>query len=148
MIKSMFASNTAEVLTFSNSNPSKDLKMKMTRVKTKTKTGDLFSKILFLHKKLKEVAQYESISRSKYKLAKLDSSQLEKIKNLEGETGYSLIAYSHDTEVEENKDMILNRVYSLLEEYLDYCKPSKTQIKDVGYKFGKSEDAFSGFFEQ
>lgn len=118
----MFASGTAEVINFEK----------------KKKTDDLFTKILYVHKKLKEVAQYESISKTKYQVAKLNKEQLEKVKLLESKFGCCLVAYEGKREIEENKLMILNRVHSLLDEYLDMCKPKKEKY---------SSDEFGKFFE-
>lgn len=122
----MFASNTAEIINFE-------------KPISKIKNNDIFSKILYIHKKLKEIAQYESISKTKYNVAKLSSEKLEKVKTLESKLGCYLIAYEVDAEVEENKCMILNRISSLLDEYLDLCRD--TVLK-------KQEDGFNGFFEQ
>ena len=127
----MFASNTAEVLNFQK----------------KKDSQDVFTKILYLHKKLKEVAQYESLSKTKYKLAKPSPEDLERIKQLELKLGYSLIAFESEEEIEENKAMILNRIDSLLDEYMAMCKPvaPKSQNPPPSKKI---DNDFNGFFEQ
>ena len=125
----MFSSNTAEVI---------NIQTKKNADKAHI-DKDLFSKLLMLHKKLKVVAQYESITKSKYKVASLSQSQLDNIKMLESKSGYSLLAFEQDLEVDENKNMILNRIDSLLDEYLSYCKPEKSN---------KSSDDFNKFFDE
>ena len=122
----MFASNTAEIINFE-------------KPLSKSKKNDVFTKILYVHKKLKEVAQYESIAKQKYNIAKLNPEKIEKLKSLESKIGCYLVAFDFDPEIEENKSMILNRISSLLDEYLDLCKSNK-------YK--NQEDGFSGFFQQ
>lgn len=125
----MFTSNTAEVID----------------IKEKRQHSDVFSKILDLHKRLKEIAQYESISSSKpnYKVVKPTGGQLQKIKALELNLGYKLVAYQADTEVEEDKLMILNRVNSLLDEFLSISKNSQNDQASQAKK-----DDFNEFFEQ
>ncbi len=119
----MFTSNNAEVV---------DIQKKKVH-------SDAFSKILHVHKKLKEVAQLESISKPSYKTAKLAKDQLQKVNSLELALGYKLIAYEADAECDEDKLMILNRVSSLLDEYLSLCKPSMQN---------PNRDEFSDFFQQ
>ncbi|MBI3591147.1 MAG: hypothetical protein HY094_07235 [Candidatus Melainabacteria bacterium] len=125
----MFASSTAEVLSFQK----------------KKDPQDVFTKILYLHKKLKEAAQYESLSKTKYKLAKPVTEDLERIKQLELKLGYSLIAVESENEMEENKAMILNRIDSLLDEYMSMCKPGKSKLQNLPSQ--KIENDFNGFFE-
>lgn len=122
----MFASNTAEIIHFEKQ-PAKT---------QKSEKSDVFTKILYVHKKLKEVARHESISRQKYNVAKLNPEKLEKLKQVESKIGCYLVAYEPDPEAEENKSMILNRISSLLDEYLSLCRVKK------------HEDGFNGFFEQ
>lgn len=119
----MFASSTAEVI----------------NLQKNKKPQNVFSTILLLHKKLKEVAQYESLSNTDYKLAKLSSLQVEKIKSLELGLGCHLVAFEYDSSIDENKCMILNRISSLLDEYFSICKTKKNE---------KSDSDFSKFFEQ
>ena len=126
----MFSSNTAEIISFQK----------------KKKKPDLFSSILSLHKKLKEVAQYESLLQSKLKskskLAKLKDQQVEKLKQLETDLDCCLVAYDNEIEAGEDKAMILNRINSLLDEYLSLCYVGKVKNSV------KAEDNFSKFFEQ
>ena len=122
----MFASSTAEVINLQKNQKSQ-------------RTENVFSKILFLHKKLKELAQYESLSNTDYKLARLNPTQMEKIKMLESGLSCHLVAFEYDSSIDENKCMILNRISSLLDEYLSICKAKKTSNTDVD---------FSKFFEQ
>lgn len=102
----MFASNTAEVLNFN---------------KEKNVT-DIFTKILYIHKKLKEIAKYESSYKSRFNIAKLNSEQLENIKTLEGKLNCCLVAYEAQYKMQENKLLILNKIHSLLDEYICICK--------------------------
>ena len=122
----MFASSTAEVINLQKNQKSQ-------------RTENVFSKILFLHKKLKELAQYESLSNTDYKLARLNPTQMEKVKMLESSLDCHLVAFEYDSSIDENKCMILNRISSLLDEYLSICKAKKTSNTDVD---------FSKFFEQ
>lgn len=120
----MFSSNTAEVINFQK----------------KDQIQDLFTTILVVHKKLKEVARFESLAKPKLKVAKLSKDNLEKVRALESLIGYSLIAYESDLQLDEDKAMILNRVSSLIDEYLSMCKlPSKEK--------SNKDDGFNGFFE-
>ncbi len=119
----MFTSNTAEVV---------DIQKKKVQ-------SDAFTKILHLHKKLKEVAQLESIYKPKYKPAKLPKDQLQKVNSLELALGYKLVVYEADAECDEDKLMILNRVSSLLDEYLSLCKPGMQS---------QNREEFNDFFQQ
>ena len=135
-LKSMFSSNTAEIINLNNK---------------KKKTEDLFSKILFLHKKLKEVAQFETISKTKFKHASLNKEQIQKVKLLESNLSCFLMAFQCDNEIDENKQMILNRIHSLLDEYLSMCKPQTNKLQTNQKLDPKNPNTvadFNGFFEQ
>ena len=120
----MFSSNTAEILNISN------------EVKKKP---NVLKKILFIHKKLKEIAKYENSYKEKFQLAKLNLAQVSQIKNLESDLNLFLIAYETEKIVSHDKQSILNKINILLDEYLDVCKYSNKN---------QSQDEFSKFFEE
>ena len=120
----MFATNTVEVLNF----------------ETPNKTENLFTKILFAYKKLKEIAKYESDLSSEFQIARLHPEQLEKLKSLESNLGYCLIAYEQQLHLKNKKSEILNKISLLLNEYSKLCKSSKNQRKTT-------LDDFAKFFE-
>lgn len=122
-IKSMFSSNTAEIINFE---------------KQKT-NNDVFTKILFVHKKLKEIAKHESNRDKEYKIASLSSEQVNKIKTLESTLGFNLVAYEVDEKLKQKKVKILDEIYSLLDEYLSIYNPQLSK---------KNECNFNEFFEQ
>lgn len=135
----MFASNTAEVL----------------KIREKTKSQGFFTKLLYIHKKIKQAAQLESMSKAMFKVAPLNQSQIENIRQLENKLGFCLVAYEHLLEIEENKYMILNRISSLLDEYMDLCKsdiPAETKIVasqvSVRNKKSNTVNDFNEFFQQ
>ena len=119
-----------------NSNIRDVIDFKLTKKKN-TKKTDVFSNILLVYKKLKEAALYESMTKSKYKVARLNQEELNQLKSLESRLGYSFVAYENDKSQEEDKLMLLNRISSLLDEYLSFCR----QVK-------KQDDSFNEFFEQ
>ena len=126
----MFASNTVEILKYQKNNNQRD---ENTSVK-----NDVFTQILYIHKKLKNIAQNESLAKTRFKVAKLNSKELNEVKQLETSLGYYFIAYESDKEIEENKKMLLNKINLLLDEYSNYLKQTKA---------GK-DDEFKEFFEQ
>lgn len=112
----MFASNTSPIIDIDEH-----------------KKAEVLPILLQIHKKIKTIAKHESISKSKYKVAKINPEELNQIKSLESKLGYCLIACEHKA---ENKTRILSKVNFLLDEYLEL------------YKSKETEDDFSKFFEQ
>ncbi len=100
--KSMFASNTAEVLNFEH----------------RSENNDLLKLTLTIHTKLKHIAKSEYKEKPKYKIAKLTSDQLSKIKNLEQSINQCLIAFDTEVGLKNEKQKILKKVNALLDMYL------------------------------
>ncbi len=98
----------------------------------------LTEKILCVYKRLKAIAKAEFSSKSKFKLAQLSQDKLNKLKNIETNMGYCLIAYEDNFELLNKKVDILNRINSLLNQYSKLS--NTTSIKDT-------PDDFNKFFE-
>ena len=129
--KSMFASNTLEISSHQKNNREKEQKINAKQ--------NVFAKLLCIHKKLKNIAQHEYINENKFKVAKLNPSELNEIKHLEGKLGYCCVAYEHDNSVEENKIIMLNKIDLLLDEYMKLLTNKRKTNTD---------DEFKDFFEQ
>ena len=95
--------------------------------------------ILGIYKKIKDIAKHEENLKINYKIAKLDTDRLYKLKKMETDFGMSLVAYDSDEEAKQCKHEILNRINSLLNEYTSIINKSQ---KKSGI------DEFKGFFEQ
>ena len=126
--KSMFASNTLEILSHQKNNKEKEHNIE-----------DVFTRILYIHKKLKNIAQHEYINENKFKVAKLNPLELNEMKHLEGKLGYCCVAYEHDDSIEENKIIMLNKIDLLLDEYMKLLTNKRKTNTD---------DEFKDFFEQ
>ena len=117
----MFALNTtennAEVLNF----------------ESKTDSKKLLKDLLKVHKKLKNIARLES--KIKPTVAKLNPADLEKIKSLELNYGYLLVAYDAGCKDEENKIKILHQIDLLLEKYISLFE--KPQKESTNLEFNK-----------
>ena len=116
-LKSMFASNTAEVLNFEK----------------KDENPDALKAILTIHKKLKEIARIESNIRPKYKIAKLTQEKLQKIKNLEENIDYCLVAYDADSDLSYKKHKILTSINLLLDDYKNLLQSNKSSKPDDSF---------------
>lgn len=153
----MFTSNAAEVLTFNKLEEKKLEKVEtgnglkdnlkneneVPKLENKQiKMPDTFKKLLHLHKRLKEVALFESGKKPSKMLADLTQDEVDEIKKLEDKLGYTIVAYETEEVISENKLMILNRVDSLLDEYLTMVKPKEVETQTP------SDDGLGKFFEQ
>ena len=116
-LKSMFASNTAEVLNFEK----------------KDKSPDALKSILDIHKKLKEIARIESNIRPKYKVAKLTQEKLQKIRNLEENIDYCLVAYDANSDLSYKKHKLLENIKMLLDDYKNLLQSTKSNNSDDSF---------------
>lgn len=112
----MFASNTAEVLSFEK----------------KDESPDVLKSILAIHKKLKEIARIESNIKPKYRVAKLTQEQLQKIKLFEQTINHCLVAYDGNG-LNHKKHKILENIKSLLDDYKILLQSDKSNKQDDSF---------------
>ncbi len=126
-------------------------KMEKETIKTISIDNIFLKKIVFIYKKLKNIARFESIKIQNQtpKPADLTKEQLERIKSLEGKIGCRLVAYESDEEINERKNSILSQIELLLNEYINLCTNRKIENKPAFSKPKQKlmNNDFNGFFE-